>query len=183
MTDQPVITTAQLVAALSMLGMESITTRAEVQWRRFYELRDNDLDHAMTAGLLYRFAGAITRQSIVSASDMAMLEARAAAASPRNVQLANENVAEQAIFEAFWLADRIAAVQSHSSAEVSVGARILDAAWCAAEAAKILLRIHRELSSGRRLEASRPDWEALLQQLAAAHHYARLALVDVETNP
>ncbi|MBB5912649.1 hypothetical protein BJY24_001516 [Nocardia transvalensis] len=172
-------TIGQLRAALAILHAE-VDEVAQQVWSR--EMAGSDtaaVEHAMLAGLLYRLMGADLRHSLTSAPDIATLEDRARAAGPSAVSMSGEDLCAQAHFEAYWLTDRIA--ELFGDAE-TVPAPLAAAAHTA-EAARTLLRIHRELAEGVRFDAGHAGWTAVLDQLDRARALARAAHAAAETAP
>ncbi|QIS22703.1 hypothetical protein [Nocardia terpenica] len=172
-------TIGQLRAALAVLDAE-IDEVAHQVWDR--EMAGSDIagvQHAMLAGLLYRLIGADLRRSLTTAPDLAALEDRARAAGPGAVAVHDEDLSAQAHFEAYWLTDRIAELYGTTD---QVPPPLAAAAYTA-EATRSLLRIHRDLLRGARLDAGYSAWETVLDQLDRARALARAAHAAAETAP
>jgi hypothetical protein len=171
-------TIGQLRAALAVLRAE-VDDVAQQVWGR--EMSGSDtagVEHAMLAGLLYRLIGADLRRSLTAAPDIASFEDRARAAGPSAVAMRDEDLYDQAHFEAYWLTDRIADLQDEADP-----APPLAAAAYTAEATRALLRIQRDRVHGGPLDAGYSGWEAILDQLDRARALARAAHAAAETQP
>ncbi|KIA63386.1 hypothetical protein FG87_19510 [Nocardia vulneris] len=138
------------------------------------------MDYAAMAGLLFRLAGMAAQASIASTADVTTMQARAATVSPKSVALQGEDPAEQARFEAFWLADRVAALHKDQSPCTPEFDAILNATRCSIEAARGLLTIHHGLGCGLKLDGGYAGWDALLYQLGCAYRSATQALTDID---
>ncbi|WP_155981554.1 hypothetical protein [Nocardia sp. BMG111209] len=171
-------TIGQLRAALAVLRAEIDDVAQQVRDREAPGSDHAGVQHAMLAGLLYRLIGADLRRTLTAAPDLASFEHRARAATPSAVVLGDEDLYDQAHFEAYWLTDRIAELYSDADRTPP-----LAAAACTAEATRALLRIQRDLALGSGPAIGHPGWEAVLTQLDRARALARAAHAAAETTP
>jgi len=137
-----VVTTAQLKAIVAVLKID--TTRIEQYFRYVGDGRDSPaLVQAALAGLVYRVIGAQLRDCLAAGDEEAGAELRARAASPQTVAAPGEDPSAQAVFEAFWLVDRIASMRrpdGHAGSDPR--SALLEAAASTAAAARTVLRLH-----------------------------------------
>ncbi|MCX4096153.1 hypothetical protein [Nocardia sp. alder85J] len=170
-------TIGQLRAALAVLRAEVDDVAHQVSERETSGADSAGVQHAMLAGLLYRLIGADLRRTLTAAPDLASFEHRARAATPSTIAMRDEDLYDQAHFEAYWLTDRIAELHSEAAQ-----APPLAAAAHTAEATRALLRIQRDLAQGSGA-VGHPAWESVLTQLDRARALARAAHAAAETTP
>ncbi|KIA63385.1 hypothetical protein [Nocardia vulneris] len=175
------ITTKQLALALEELGVNAETTLIAAELKHGLAAEDHEgIGRAALAGLLFRLAGMAASETISLGSDIPTMEARASAASPKSSDLPNEHPADQARFEAFWLAERLATIKSDGFSWGPEFDELLSAIRGSVEAARSLLTIYHGLSCGLWLDASYSGWDVSLYQLGAADRSVRMALGVVE---
>lgn len=150
----------QIREALRALDLDPATVLDQLPDRETPEEEAAGIRHAALVGLLYRALATELREAVSGAEQLEQFMDRYLAVSPQNITVDGEDHTAQALFDAGWLDDRVAALaaaEHHPGGPWTVST-LHSAISHAAEATKVLL----EINHGRR---SRDDENGELEQI------------------
>ena len=166
----------QIREALRALDLDPATVLDQLPDRETTEDEAANIRHAALVGLLYRALATELREAVSGAEQLEQFMDRYLAVSPQNIDVAGEDHAAQALFDAGWLDDRVAALaaaEHHPPGPWTVST-LHSAISHAAEATKVLL----EIDQGRRSDIQTGDLEEI--QIETIHDRLVRCAADVE---